>query len=153
MIKPTINAKIAEALKAHDEIRLTTLRMLSSAFNYEFISKQHELSEEEEIAVVRREVKKRNDAIEAYQQVLDKDPAHVKEKIDKEQKEIEILKVFLPPEMDENELLKVIEDAIQKSGASSMKDMGRVIQAVKAQLGSSADGARIAALVKSKLQG
>jgi len=152
MIKTTINGKIADALKAKDEIRLTTLRMLSSALNYEYINKQHELSEDEEITVVRREVKKRNDAIEAYKQVIENDPKHVQEKIDKEQKEIEILKDFLPPEMEETELIKIIDESITKLGANSIKDMGKVIQKVKEETGSRADGARIASLVKSKLQ-
>lgn len=58
MIKSSINKQIGDALKAHDELRLITLRMLSSALNYEFIAKQHELTGDEEIAVVRREVKK-----------------------------------------------------------------------------------------------
>jgi len=63
MISETINQKIAEAMKARDEILLSTLRMLSSALNYEKIAKQHDLSEEEEIAVVKKEAKKRLDAI------------------------------------------------------------------------------------------
>ena len=66
MIADTITQKIGEVMKAKDEIRLSTLRMLSSALNYEKIDKQHTLSEEEELEVVRREAKKRRDAIEAY---------------------------------------------------------------------------------------
>ena len=56
MIKDSLTKQIGEALKAHDELRLTTLRMLLSALNYEFIAKQHELNQDEEIAVVRRKV-------------------------------------------------------------------------------------------------
>ena len=152
MIKTTINSMIGDALKAHDELRLTTLRMLSSALNYEFINKQHELSDDEEMVVVRREVKKRNDAVESYKQVLSKDPAHVQEKIDKELKEIVILKEFLPPDMDEGELINIIKDAISQTGASSIKDMGKVIGIVKEKVGGAADGSRIAEIVKAKLQ-
>lgn len=75
MIADTITQKIGEALKAHDEIRLSTLRMLSSALNYEFIAKQHKLSEEEELVVVRREAKKRKEAIEAYEKAKAQDRA------------------------------------------------------------------------------
>jgi len=151
MIKSVINQQIGDALKAHDELRLTTLRMLSSALNYEFIAKQHELSEDEEIAVVRREIKKRNDTVESYKAVLDKDPAHVQEKIDKELKEIDILKEYLPPEMDEGELQKIVDDTVKEMGATEMKDMGRVIGAVKGKVGMAADGSRIADMVKKAL--
>jgi hypothetical protein len=152
MIRKTINFKIAEALKAHNELRLTTLRMLSSALNYEFISKQHDLSDDEEIVVVRREIKKRNDAVESYRQVLDKNPTHVQEKIDKELEEILILKEFLPPEMDEGELVKIIQDAISQTGATSIKDMGKVIGVVKIKVGATVDGSKIAEIVKARLQ-
>lgn len=151
MIKLVINQQIADALRAHDELRLTTLRMLSSALNYEFIAKQHELSEDEEIILVRREIKKRNDTVESYEAVLDKDPAHVQEKIDKELSEITILKEFLPPEMDEAELQKIVDDVVKETGAREMKDMGRVIGSVKEKVGMAADGSRIADMVKKAL--
>ena len=89
MITDTISQKIAEAMKAKDEIRLSTLRMLSSALNYEFIAKQHKLSEEEEIAVVRKEVKKRTDAIEAYKK------AGATDRAEKEEAEKKILEESL----------------------------------------------------------
>ena len=74
MIADTITKLIADAMKARDEIRLSTLRMLSSALNYEYIAKQHELSEEEELEVVRHEAKKRRDAIEAYKKAKNSYP-------------------------------------------------------------------------------
>jgi len=152
MIKNNINQQIGEALKAHDELRLTTLRMLSSALNYEFIAKQHALSEDEEIAVVRREVKKRNDTVETYKQVMEHDPVHVQEKIDKELAEVKILKEYLPAEMGDSELNDLVDKAIAEVGASQIKDMGKVIALLKAKVGASVDGKRIADLVKSKLQ-
>ncbi len=152
MIKTSINQQIGDALKAHDELRLTTLRMLSSALNYEFIAKQHELSEEEELTVVKREVKKRNDTIEVYRQLLDKDPARVQEKIDRELAEVKILKEFLPPDIDVSDLKKIVDETIEKSGASSIKDMGKVMAMVKERVGVSADGKTIADMVKEKLQ-
>lgn len=93
MISDTINQKIAEALKAHDEIRLSTLRMLSSALNYEFIAKQHKLSEEEELVVVVKEAKKRKEAIGIYKKVAANDRA------EKEEKELKILEEFLPAQI------------------------------------------------------
>ena len=103
MIGDTINQKIAEALKSHDELLLSTLRMLSSAFNYERIAKQHDLSEEEEISVVRKEAKKRQDAILALKNAQGKklniQALSIEERLDKEQKELEILKAYLPTEL------------------------------------------------------
>jgi len=145
MIAPTINQKIAEALKAHDEIRLSTLRLLSSAFNYEFIALQHKLNEEEELTVVRREAKKRKEAIEAYKK------AGANDRAEKEQKELEILQEFLPPEIPEKELAGLVEEAIKETGARSIVDMGKVIGLVKAKTKGTADGAKIAELVKGKL--
>lgn len=105
MITDTITQKIGEALKAHDAIRLSTLRLLSSAFNYEFIAKQHKLSEDEELAVVRREAKKRKEAIEALRQAQGKrttsSESDIVEKIDKEAKELSILQAYLPAEISE----------------------------------------------------
>lgn len=145
MIVPTINQKIADALRAHDEIRLSTLRMLSSALNYEFIAKQHKLNEEEEIVVVKKEAKKRKDAIEAYISVGAKDRA------DKEQKELEILQEFLPPEMPEGELIKIIDETIASMGVSTIAEIGKLIGAVKARTGGKAEGGKIAEIVKNKL--
>lgn len=102
MISDTINQKIAEALKAHAEIRLSTLRMLSSALNYEFIAKQHKLSEEEELVAVRREAKKRKESIEALRQAQGKPTSSGTDqsaKIEREQKELKILEEFLPAQI------------------------------------------------------
>lgn len=145
MITDTITQKIGEALKAHDEIRLSTLRLLSSAFNYEFIAKQHKLSEEEELGVVRREAKKRKEAIEAYEKADHKDRA------EKEAKELAILQEYLPPEVSDEEIAQLVDEALKETGATTIADMGKVIGFVKAKTKGAADGAKIAALVRLKL--
>lgn len=145
MITDTITQKIGEALKAHDEIRLSTLRLLSSALNYEFIAKQHKLLEDEEIVVVRREAKKRKEAIEAYEK------AGYKDRADKEAKELSILQEYLPPETSNEDLSKMIDEAIATMKPTSMAEMGKVIGFVKAKTGGNAEGSKIAELVKSKL--
>lgn len=146
MIVPTISQKIAEAMKARDEIRLSTLRLLSSALNYEFIAKQHVLNEEEELAVVRREVKKRKDAIEAYEK------AKATDRAEKEKKEMAILNEFLPAEMSEEEVTKLVDAAIAETGAKSIADIGKVMGVVMAKTGGRAEGGVVSNLVKSKLQ-
>jgi hypothetical protein len=146
MISDTITPKVGEAMKAKDEIRLSTLRLLSSALNYEFIAKQHVLTEEEELAVVRREVKKRKDAIEAYEK------AGAKERAEKEKKEMAVLEEYLPAQMSDSELIKIVDEAISALGATSMADMGKVMGAVVPKVAGRAEGARISKLVSEKLQ-
>lgn len=146
MIADTINQEIAKALKAKDEIRLSTLRLLSSALNYEFIAKQHKLSEEEELVVVRREIKRRKDAIEAYEKV------GAKERAEKEKKERAVLEKYLPAQMPDEELIKIVDEAISALGATSMAEMGKVMGAVVPKVVGRAEGARISKLVSEKLQ-
>jgi uncharacterized protein YqeY len=156
MIVDTITKKIAEAMKARDEIRLSTLRMLSSAFNYERIAKQHDLSGDEELVVVKKEAKKRTDAIEALKAAEGKKtsstPEQIREKILKEQKELMVLKEFLPEQMDDSALEKIVLATIRQMNASSLAEMGAVIGQVRAKVGMQAEGARIAELVRKKLQ-
>lgn len=146
MIAKKLQQLIGEAMKAHNEVRVSTLRLLSSAFNYEFIEKQHELTDEEEIAVIRRQVKQRKDSIDAYKKVGAEDRAA------REEEEMKILQEFLPPEMDERELEKIIDESIKAVGATTIADMGKVIGMVKSKA-PSAEGAKIAELVKAKING
>lgn len=133
-------------MKSHDAIRLSTLRMLSSAFNYEKIDKKHDLTEEEEMAVIKKEAKQRRDSIEAYKKAGSTDLA------EKEGAELKILQEFLPPEMSEEDLVKVVLEAMDTIKPSGMADMGKVIGFVKGKA-PNADSGKIAMLVKSKLNG
>mgnify|MGYP001613810314 CR=1 FL=1 len=154
MIADTITQKIAEALKAHDETGLSTLRMLSSAFNYEFIAKQHKLTEEEELVVVRKEAKKRKDAIEAFKMAQGKQTTsgtNQDERIRQEEKELAILSEYLPKQMEIKEIEKLVVEAISQTGASGIDDMGKVIGMVMAKAGGGAEGSKVAELVKKKL--
>ena len=144
MIAGKLQQIIGEAMKAHDELRTSTLRLLSSAFNYEKIAKQHELTEEEELVVIQKEAKQRRDSIEAYKK------AGAEDRAQKEDAELKILAEFLPPEMDEATLSKLVMEAIAQVGAKSMADMGRVIGAVKAKA-PNVDGGKIAQIVGLKL--
>ena len=145
MIVDTIDKQIAEAMKAKDEIRLSTLKLLSSSLHYERIEKQHDLTEDEEIVIVQREAKKRQDAIVAYEK------AGVSDRADKEKKELEILTEFLPEQLSDKELEEMVEGAIKQTGASSMADMGKVIGKVMGEAKGKADGKKVSTLVKEKL--
>ncbi len=154
MISQNIQKMVMEAMKAHDSVRLSTLRMLSSAFNYAKIDKQslaggagnqHDLTEEEELVVIRKQAKERKDSIEAYTK------AGREEMATSEKAELSVLQEFLPPEMGSDELENIVTEAISQTGATTMADMGKVIAAVKAKVGVSVEGGTIANLVKSKL--
>jgi hypothetical protein len=153
MISDVITKKIGEAMKAKDEIKLSTLRLLSSALNYEFIAKQHKLSEEEELAVVKREANKRKDTIETYEKLKDPKTPNpgIQQRIDQEKKELEILKEYLPAEMPDDELQKLVDDAMSETGATSISDMGKVIGNVMGKAQGKADGKKVAEKVKEAL--
>lgn len=145
MISATINQKIAEALKSGDKVKLSTLRMLSSALNYEIISKRRDLTEEEEFVVVRKEIKKRNEAIEAYEKV------NALNRAETEKKELAILKEFLPEDIADEELQKIVEIAIKETGVTDIRNMGKVIGTVMQKTKGQADGRKVVELVKTKL--
>jgi len=156
MIANKLQTMIGEAMKARDEVRLSTLRLLSSAFNYEKIDKrslagtagkQHDLTDEEELVVIRREAKKRKEGAEAYEKAGSKDRA------EKELAELAVLQEFLPPEISDLDLEKIVDDAVSQIKPTSMADMGKVMAQVRLKTSGNADGAKIAELVKSKLNG
>ena len=155
MISDTIKKKITDAMKTKDEVRVSTLRMLSSALNYERIALQRDLVGEDEIKVVKREANKRKDAIEAFQQAQGKltssDQKSLDEKLEREKEELAILLKYLPEQLSDDELGKMIDEAISLTSAVSMKDMGKVIGKVMDLVQSRADGGRVAGMVKNKL--
>jgi uncharacterized protein len=144
MITQTLQAKIGESMKAHDEVRTSTLRLLLSALNYEQIDKQHDLTDEEEMVVIRREAKKRKEAIEMYKN------AGAADRAAKEESELKILSEYLPPEMSDEEVAKIIDEAFSQIKPAGMGDMGKVIGFVKGKA-PGADGSKIAEIVKQKL--
>ena len=146
MIKDDLGKKITDALKEKDEVRVMTLRMLSSALtNAEIEKKREKLTPEEEFVVVKKEAKKRKDAIEAYE------AAGAKERAEKEKKELSILEAFLPEEMLDEKLEGLVMEAIKEIGATGLQDMGKVMGAVMGKVKGEAAGDRVLAVVKEKL--
>ena len=153
MIKPTLQQKINEAMKARDQVRVLTLKMLSSELHNAEIDNHGDLTEEQEIVVLQKEVKKRRDAVEAYEKVGATDKA------DREKREMEILSEYLPEQMSDEEInvligqiiLEMEQDHTSSEGLRGAS-MGKVIGAVKAKAGPRADGGKIASLVKERLQ-
>ena len=140
-----VKKDLIEAMKSQDKFKLDCIRMLKSAIQNETINAKHDLSDDEVIAVIKREVKKRSSSIEEYKKYNKMDV------VESLEKEIEILSVNLPEELSDEELNKVIEETIAELNATTMKDMGNVIKNVGAKVGSRADMSKVSKIVKEKL--
>ena len=142
-----VNRAITEAMKAKAQQRLVALRMLKSALMNKEIERAHPLDDNEARQVVSSLVKQRRDSIEQFINGGRQDLA------DKEIAEIAVLEGYLPAAVDPADLEKAIDNAIASTGASSPKDMGRVMKAVMQDLtGKTVDGKLVNELVRRKLQ-
>lgn len=141
LLTEQIRADLTESMKARDAARTSALRMIQSALKNEQIEKGHELSDEEAQAVIRRAVKQRQDSIEQYEKGQRMDLA------DKERTEMELLSKYLPQQMGEAELERIVTEAIAAVGATSKQDAGKVMKQVMASHKGSVDGKRVQAVV------
>jgi len=147
-LKQQIISDLTASMKAQDSLRTSTLRMVKAALVNREIEKRGELDEEEMQKLLRSLVKQRRDSVEQYEKGGRKDLA------DKEQAEILIIESYLPQAASGSTIESAVEAAIAETGATSMKDMGRVMKAVQANLaGQNADGKTISEIVKAKLNG
>jgi len=132
-----IGSELTAAMKARDAERLSTLRMLQSAFKYQQIESGHELSDEEAMTVIRKAVKQRLDSIEQYTK------GNRPELAEKERREMDLLKTWLPPELTDEEIEAGIREIITATGAQSKKDMGKVMKEASAKYKGRVDGRKI----------
>lgn len=140
-----VKAEIKEAMKARDRERLAALKMLSAELQNAKIDRGEAFDESDAEAVVKREVKKRKDSIEAYNN------AGRQELAEKEKQEMEVLMDFMPEQMSEDQIAMLADEAIAEMNAS-MADMGKVIGAVMGKSKGAADGSLVSKVVKEKLQ-
>jgi uncharacterized protein len=136
-----IRAELTAAMKARDAERLSTLRMLQSSFKYQQIESGHELSDEEAMAVIRKAVKQRLDSIEQFTK------GNRPELADKERREMELLKTWLPPELTDQEIEAGVREVVAATGAQSKKDMGKVMKEASAQYKGRVDGRKLQEIV------
>lgn len=141
-----IQADLKQAQLSRDEIKVSTLRLLLSEIKNSEIAKGNPLSDEDIIAVVQKEIKKRKEAVLAFRSGGREDQAQ------KEESESRILEGYLPAQLSNEELTKIVETTITEIGANSISDMGKVIGIVMGKAKGQADGGMVAALVKEKLQ-
>jgi uncharacterized protein YqeY len=141
-----IVSDLTAAMKAQDAQRTSTLRMVKAAMMNRKIEKGSELDDDEMQKLLRSLVKQRRDSIEQYEK------AGRQELVDKEQAEITVIETYLPQAASIGEIEAAVAAAIAETGASSMKEMGKVMKAVQAALaGKNADGKTVSEIVKGKL--
>jgi len=141
-----ISKDIIAALKAKDKALLTVLRSLKSAVQYQAIEKGTALTDAEVISVLQSQVKSRIQAIELYRKGGRDDLA------EQEEREVAIIKRYLPTPLTADELEVEVAAMVAELHASSMKDMGSVMRALKEKLGSRAEGKALSSLVRGALQ-
>ena len=147
-LEQTITADIVTAMKAKDPTRLTALRMLKTALTNKSIEKGRALDGAEDLQVVSMLVKQRRDSIEQFTKGGRPDLAA------KEEAEIIVLTAYLPASASDDEIAAAVAGAVAETGATSAKDMGKVMKAVMAALaGKTVDGKKVSEAVKGRLAG
>lgn len=141
--KLTQDMKIA--LKNKEKEKLSTIRMVRSAIKKAEIDKKAQLTNDEIIEVIAREVKQRKDAIEKYEKAGREDLAN------KEKVELEVLESYLPKQLTDDELCDIIQNTIQQLGVTSKKEMKKIMETVLPQVKGRADGKRVSRLVQELL--
>src|SRR3954467_1429962 len=145
-LQDKIQAQMSDAMRSKDALRLSVLRMMKTAVKNKEIEKMKPLEEGEVLAVLNTLVKQRKDSIDQFRK------GGREEMAQKEEAEIKIIEEYLPAAASDDDIRKAIEEAIQETAASSIKDMGKVMKAAMGRLaGKSADGGRVSQLVKEKL--
>ncbi len=148
-MKMSLEEKLVEemkqAMKSNDKLRLSTIRMIRSGVKNKEIELRKKLEDEEIERVIQVMVRKGEESVEQFQ------TGGRTDLVEKEKKEIEILKSFLPQPLSQEEILKIIDQSIQETQASSPKDIGKVMKSVMPKIAGKADGKLINQLVKERL--
>ena len=140
-----IENDLKEAMRARDELRTGTLRLTLAALRSSEKELGRPLSDDEELQVLQRERKRRTEAAEAFRE------GGRAEQADKEERELEVIQEFMPEPVSDEELERIIDDAIAETGATSLRDLGRVMADVMPQVAGRADGSTVSQLVREKL--
>jgi uncharacterized protein len=138
-------AEVQDAIKARDSERANALRLTLASLRAAEKDLQRPLSEQEELQVLQRERKRRVEAAEAFRAAGRDDQA------DQEERELDMIEEFMPDPVDEDELERIVDDAIAETGATSLRDLGRVMADVMPQVAGRADGSEVSRLVREKL--
>jgi uncharacterized protein len=140
-----IERELKEAMRARDQTRTGALRLTLAALRSAEKELGRQLKEDEELQVLQRERKRRGEAAEAFRS------AGREEQAAKEEAELDVIEEFMPEPLGEEELERIVDDAIAETGATSLRDLGRVMADVMPQVSGRADGGAVSQLVREKL--
>ncbi|MGA3173949.1 MAG: GatB/YqeY domain-containing protein [Syntrophorhabdales bacterium] len=143
--KDEIEQGLRKALKEKDALRVSVLRMLLSSLSYKEVEKRKPLTDDEFHGVVKTMIKQHVESIESFRKGQRTDLA------EKEEKELQILKEFVPAQLTAEELAREVEEAVTALGAKDQKDMGKVMKVLMEKLSSRADGKVLSEMVKNRL--
>jgi len=144
-LQEQISAALKDAMRARDEVKMATLRLVLTAIKTREKEARSLLEDQEVISVITSQIKQRRESIEQYQKAGREDLAQT------EEKELQILQGYMPEQVSEEEISNTLDEIIAEVGAVSMKDMGKVMKAAMAKLAGKAEGGAINAMVKEKL--
>ncbi|OCA91156.1 hypothetical protein A8F94_04670 [Bacillus sp. FJAT-27225] len=140
-----LNNDMKLAMKSKDKDKLTVIRMIKASMQNEAIKFGKELSEEEELTVLSREMKQRKDSLHEF------DKAGRSDLVEKLQHEIEVVELYMPVQLSEEELADIVKETISEVGATSKADMGKVMAAIMPKVKGKADGSLVNKLVQQHL--
>jgi uncharacterized protein YqeY len=144
-LKEQLKADLKEAMRAKELVKRDTIRSINTMIKQIEVDERKELSEEDVITLIQKAIKQREEAITQYSDAKRDDL------VEKESAEVAVLKEYLPAQLSDEELEAITSTIISEVGASSMKDMGKVMPALKAKVGASADGKRMSTAIKKLL--
>lgn len=147
MLEQKIQQDFVKAMKDRDTVKSSTLSFLRAEFNnYAIEKRKKELDDFDVIGVIRKQIKQRLDSIEQFEK------GNRLDLVEKEKKELEILKSYLPPEIPQEELKSIIKEVIASTGAATAKDMGRVMKEVMSKVSGKADGKVVNQILREMLK-
>ena len=146
MLRETIDSDLKEAMRNKEALKRTVLRTMLSEIRNAEINSQTTLDDEGIISVLTKQVQQRKDSVEAYE------AANRQDLVAKESEEINIISVYLPEQLPQEEIEQIIDSAISQSGAASLDDMGKIMGLVMPQVRGRADGKIVNTIVTSKLR-
>jgi uncharacterized protein len=146
-LKEQLTEEMKQSMKSSDKLRLSTIRLLLSEIKNAEIRKQGDLTDEETLGIVAKEVRRRKEAIEGFEKGGRQDL------VDKETLELEILRGYLPEQLSEEDLKRIIKEIIEEVGASSPADLGKVMGSLMPRVKGKADGKLVNQLAREMLQG
>lgn len=140
-----LNNDMKQAMKSKDKDKLTVIRMIKASLQNEAIKLGNELSEEQELTVLSREMKQRKDSLHEF------DKAGRPDLVEKLRQELEVVELYMPEQLSEEEVDSIVRETIAETGASSKADMGKVMSAIMPKVKGKADGSLVNKLVQQHL--